>query len=197
MTTSPTKTKHSKIERADLAVADATGKSRDTVAVKALGTLSELADQPQLISICAVTLAAGLLAGNARLARAGARMLAAELLATKLKSFVKHRVDRTRPHVVANGGRYKAKPGSSHASALNSFPSGHTAGAVAVARAFVREYPEHRVAAYVCAAAVAAIQIPRSAHYPTDVTAGGIVGLLAEAAIDRVTPARRHAKPAE
>jgi membrane-associated phospholipid phosphatase len=175
--------KKNRAEKADIAVADAAAPVRDTMAVRTLGWASEIADQPPLITLCAATLAAGLILRNGRLARAGARMLAAELLATKLKGLIKHRVDRTRPHVIANGGRYRAGKGHDHASAMNSFPSGHTAGAVAVARAYARDYPEHQAAAYGAAAAIGAIQIPRSKHYPTDVGAGTIVGLVAEEAV--------------
>ena len=180
-------TSHTTAEQADIALADAVAPARHTLPVRALGFISELADQPPLISICAATCAVGLVSGNRRLARAGARMLAAELIATKLKSMVKHRVDRTRPMVLAEGGAYKAELGGDHDHRMNSFPSGHTAGAVAVARAVVRDYPEHRTAAYAAAAAIGAIQIPRCTHYPTDIAAGALVGLIAEVMADRVT----------
>ncbi len=176
--------KRSKPEKADLAVAKAAAPMRGHPVTRALGALSELADQPPLIAICAATLAAGLVRRDATLARAGARMLGAELLATVLKSAVKHRVDRTRPRVVAGGGAYKLEKGHSHASAVNSFPSGHTAGAVAVARALAREYPSAEAPANAAAAAVALIQIPRCQHYPTDLAAGALVGLAAEAAVN-------------
>ena len=66
------------------------------------------------------------------------------------------------------------------------FPSGHTAGAVAVARACARHYPPARAPAYAWAAGVAAAQVPRCAHYPSDVAGGALVGLAAEAAADRL-----------
>lgn len=169
-----------KAERADIAVAKKVAPARHAAPIRALGTLSELADQPPLMTICAVTMAAGLLLGDRRLMRVGARMLAGEVLATQLKSFVKHRIDRTRPMVLAEGGAYRAKRGDDHASAMTSFPSGHTAGAVAVARAIAREYPGGTHAAYTAAAAIGAIQIPRSKHYVSDVAAGAVVGLAAE-----------------
>ncbi|WP_116090776.1 phosphatase PAP2 family protein [Sphingomonas crusticola] len=175
--------KRSTAEKADISVGDAVAPGRNSLFVRAAGKASELADQPPLITICAITFAAGLILGNGRLARAGGRMLAAELLATEIKSAVKHRIDRTRPFVRANGGRYKAEKGHAHASALNSFPSGHTAGAVAVARAYAREYPERAATAYGIAAATGAIQIPRGKHYPSDVLAGLAVGLVAEAGV--------------
>jgi len=172
--------KRSDAEQADIAVARAAAGARGNILVRAFGRASEIADQPPLITLCAATFAAGLVTGNRPLARAGGRMLAAELLATKFKSLIKHRVDRTRPHVLADGGRYRAERGHDRDPALSSFPSGHMAGAVAVARAFAREYPERRLAAYAGAAGIGAIQIPRCKHYPADIAAGTIVGLLAE-----------------
>lgn len=175
--------KPTKAEKADIAVAHATTPARRSPLVRALGWVGDIADQPPLISLCAATFAAGLMLRNKRLARAGGRMLAAQLLATGAKDAIKHQVDRARPYVLADGGRYKAKKGHDHAKAMNSFPSGHMAGAAAVARAYAREYPEHAAAAYVAAAGIGAIQIARSKHYPTDVAAGTAVGLAAEKAV--------------
>jgi len=175
---------HGRAEKADVAVARAAAPARDNPAVRLLGWVSDIADQPPLIGLCAVMFASGLILRDGRMARAGGRMLASMLLATKLKDMIKDRVDRARPHVVANGGRYRARKGHDQDGAMNSFPSGHTAGAVAVARAYAREYPEHAPAAYGGAAAVGAIQVPRSKHYPGDVAAGAVVGLIAEKTVN-------------
>ena len=183
------------VERADLNVAEQASPVRRHPLVKAAGWVSELADQPPLISICLATAATGLVMRDRRQSRAGATMLGAELLATWIKTRIKRRVDRTRPHVVDDGGDYEMRPGSSRESEDSSFPSGHTAGAVTVARAIARVYPEHRTAAYVTATAVALIQIPRSKHYPSDVAAGAAIGIVAELAVDAVFGPR--AKPDE
>lgn len=175
--------KRSPIEQADIKVAQAVAPVRHSPAIRLLGALSELADQPPLNAICATTFAIGLLTGNRRLASAGGRMLAAQLLSTLAKSAIKRQVDRTRPRVADDGGVYAMKRGHSRQSEDNSFPSGHTAGAVAVARAFVRDYPEHSLAAFGAAAAVAAIQLPRCQHYPSDLAAGAAVGLASEALV--------------
>lgn len=186
--------KRNTLERADVAAAHATRPLRGTPAVGVLGRLSELADQPPLTTICALTFVCGLLGGNARLAHAGARMLAAELLGTKLKSAVKHRIDRTRPEAVESGTAYRAGAGQDRASAMNSFPSGHSVGAVAVARAYAREYPEHRIAAYGAAATAAAVQVPRGKHYPADIVAGAAVGMLAEGAVHLIARIMRRSR---
>jgi membrane-associated phospholipid phosphatase len=135
--------------------------------------------------LCGSVIAVGLIGGDRRLAGAGLRMLAAHTLATVVKDAVKRRVDRTRPRSVARPGK-DAKPrlGDSEAKEETSFPSGHSAGAAAVARAFARAYPEHAAPAYAGAAILALAQIPRCAHYPTDVGAGIAIGLASEKAVD-------------
>src|ERR1044072_417286 len=125
-----------------------------------------------MLAISGAVLGAGLLRRDRRMGRTGVRMIAAHLLATAAKNFVKRRVDRTRPNVLVQEGRYEMTPGDKRAKADTSFPSGHSAGAVAVARPFPRDYPEYAVAANLAAATIALAQIPRCAHYPTDVGAG-------------------------
>ena len=174
-----------KVEKIDAAVADAAKPWAGTRAVKAVSLLSEVGDQPQMRTLCAAVIAAGLAGGDRRLAKAGARMLAAHTLATFAKNFIKRRIDRTRPRSKdRKGGDHRIAPGRSEAKEETSFPSGHAAGAAAVARAFVRDYPEHAAAAYAAAGAVALAQIPRSAHYPTDIGAGIALGAAAETLID-------------
>jgi len=191
----PSKKTTEAIEKADLAAVHSTASWRDHPLVSALGTVSELADQPQLYAISAATMAAGLLRGDKRLARTGLRMLAAEWLATKAKGFVKHRVDRTRPHVPVDGGDYRMERGESHDTALNSFPSGHTAGAVAVARAYASEYPEHAGRAAAIAIFVGAIQVPRCRHYPSDIGVGALIGLATGSLVAKRAPSAEADNP--
>ena len=174
------------IEQADAQVAEAASQARDHPVVKVLGKLSELADQPPLIILSSLTLTAGLMTGRRPLARAGARMLAAHLIATAAKTVIKDRVDRTRPHVLVDEGRYSMEAGDDSDKAMRSFPSGHTAGIVAVTRALAREYPAAALPGAALSIAVAGVQIPRCAHYPSDIGAGAIIGLAAEALVDTV-----------
>jgi membrane-associated phospholipid phosphatase len=169
-----------RIERIDLAVAKRTGALRKRPAIKLVGKASEMADQPPLIALGIGTLAAGLLLRRPRVALAGLRMLAAHGLATGMKIGVKRTVDRTRPYVLTNEGKYVVRKGDKHGSRYNSFPSGHTAGAVAVAQAIARTHPPAAMPVRGWAAAIAAIQIPRGAHYPSDVAAGAAIGFAAD-----------------
>lgn len=170
---------------ADAAAAEAARPYQGSPAMEALGRFASLGDQPPLRTLCAATIAAGLARGDRRLARAGLRMLAAHTLATFAKDFVKRRVDRTRPRSKAERSKdHVPRPGRRTAKEETSFPSGHSAGAAAVARAFARDYPEYAAPAYAAAGALALAQIPRCAHYPTDVGAGLAIGLAAEAVVD-------------
>lgn len=172
-------------QEVDAAVADAVEPIRTAPPVRLISTLSEIGDQPQIRALSAALFAAGLVGGDRRLMRAGLRMLASHELATTLKNFVKHRVDRTRPRSRDEAGdAHKMKPGDDHDKEKTSFPSGHSAGAASAARAFAREFPEHAGAAHGIAAGVALAQIPRCAHYPTDVGAGLAIGIAAELAVD-------------
>lgn len=173
---------------ADKAALDAVAPYKKSAAVRAITRISELGDQPQLLALSGGLLVLGLARRDGRMTRAGARMIAAHLLATMAKSFVKHRIDRTRPRSTGNGRDHKPRPGRSRAKEETSFPSGHSAGAIAVARAFARDYPEHKGAALAAAGFIALAQIPRRAHYPTDVAAGLAIGLAAEKAVDVVWP---------
>jgi membrane-associated phospholipid phosphatase len=156
----------------------------ETIAVEALHPISKLGDQPQLRTLSAALILAGVVLHNRRMANAGSRMIIAHEAATFAKDMVKINVDRTRPRSADNKKQKKPKPGKHVSKELNSFPSGHSAGSIAVARAFARQYPEYGLAAIGAAAAIALLQIPRCAHYPTDVAAGLAIGLLAEKATD-------------
>jgi membrane-associated phospholipid phosphatase len=170
---------------ADEAAAEAALPYQGSPAMAALGHFASLGDQPPLRTLCAALIAAGLAGGDRRLAKAGLRMLAAHTLATFAKDFVKHRVDRTRPRSKGEEGKdHVPKPGRHTAKEETSFPSGHSAGAAAVARAFARDYPEYAAPAYAAAGALALAQIPRCAHYPTDVGAGLAIGVAADAVVD-------------
>lgn len=173
-------------ERADLTLSQAAGEYRGTPLVRVLGTLSEVADQPQMVTINLLTVAAGAVRGDRRLLRTGVHMLAAHGLATLAKSAIKRSVDRTRPKLLVDEGRYDRGAGEHNEGPYNSFPSGHTAGAVAVARAVARRHEEAALPLYVAATAIALIQIPRCAHFVSDIGAGALIGAASEAVSHRI-----------
>jgi len=172
------------LEKADLAVAKALAPLRKRKSVKAVGTLSEVGDQPPLYLITGAVLAAGVLLGDRRTSKAGLRMVASHFVAIRIKTIAKHLVDRTRPSLIPEQGRYELRKGKRYESDYNSFPSGHTASPVAVARALGREYPGQHGAALAVAGIVGATQVIRSKHYLSDVLAGALIGLAAEKVAD-------------
>lgn len=170
-------------EEADIAVAEELGRHRHNPFIRALGAMSEVADQAPSYAVCGTVLAVGLVIRKPKLAEAGARMLASVLVAAALKSVVKASISRTRPHKLLDEGHYDVEAGNSEDHDKHSFPSGHTAGAVAAARGWTRAYPDLRWPAYGVAAAIAVVQVPRAKHYPADVAAGFVVGLAADAVV--------------
>jgi membrane-associated phospholipid phosphatase len=174
------------VEDADLSVAARAAAVRHHPLTQVLGKLSDIADQPPMLSLGALVLTGGYAAGQPRLAEAGGRLLASVALATAIKTIIKRVIVRSRPHVLADGGSYDTGLMGATDGPHSSFPSGHTADAVAAARAIARVYPHAKLPAYAAAAAVGVIQIPRCAHYPSDVTAGAVVGVAAEALVDQV-----------
>jgi len=177
----------SAVEEADVAVAAHLASEKDHPVMRLVGALSEVGDQPQLTLVSGALLTYGAVTGDRRAALAGMRMLGSLAISFGLKTALKHLVARTRPNLLLDQGRYEVEPFGQGGGERHSFPSGHTAGSVAVACAFAGVYPEARMVAYSAAAAVALVQIPRGAHYPLDVAAGALVGVAAEALRDSVT----------
>lgn len=167
-------------EKLDISAIRALAPLIETTAGRAVGAVGNLGDQPPLFGLAALVLGWGLVRRDARLARTGADMLLAHGIATAVKTAGKNRIDRSRPRQLLKHGEYRMQDGHSRDPALRSFPSGHAAGAVAVACAAARGYPRHRAAAYGAAAGIGALQIPRRAHYPSDVLAGAAIGGCAE-----------------
>lgn len=181
-----------KLAKAEAAVSHLVARHHQEPAARLAGLLAEWGDQPQMIVTAIGTIGAGLAMRRADLTRGGARMLAAHLVATAMKSAIKHRIDRSRPeHEMAGHGR-TASAGGHDDHALNSFPSGHTAGVVAAARAVSRDVDGAAVPAALAAGAIAAAQPATGSHHLSDVVAGAMVGWLAEALVsavfDRVEP---------
>jgi membrane-associated phospholipid phosphatase len=161
---------------ADHKVHDLVKQDRSRATVKVMGFLSDVGDQPQLRLISGGTILAGLVRRDAKMIGAGVRMLLAHELATATKGAIKHRVNRKRPRSASDKGDEKPRPGHDRDKEESSFPSGHSAGSTAVSSAFAAVYPEYRVPALAASGAVALAQIPRRAHYPTDVAVGLAIG---------------------
>ena len=167
----------SRLAQADGEISDRLNRQRDTWPMRVIGAVSDIGDQPQMRLICAATMTAGAIRRDGRPFRTGVKMLAAHTMATWGKSGVKAVIDRTRPD---SGDDPAVRTGDSDDHEETAFPSGHSAGAIAVAQAFARSYPQHAMAARTAAMAVAAAQVPRGTHYVGDVLAGTLIGVAAE-----------------
>lgn len=178
------------IEKADVAVSAEAGKLRDRPAVKLLGALSEVADQPPAFTLAAAAAAAGVTLGRPRLAEGGLRALAALTLVTAAKSAIKSVVVRTRPHMLLDHGHYESGVMGPDEGPWNSFPSGHTANAVAVACAIGRVAPQAEAAALAGAIAIGVTQVPRAKHHALDVVAGAALGFAIESGVNALWPER-------
>ncbi len=188
------------IARADRTATHAAAATRHHPLVRVAGALSELADQPPLIAVSVGTLLIGLATRRADLTRGGARMLASHLLATGAKTLVKRQFDRTRPGLALDQGHDRFEHRDTGAHEEKSFPSGHTAGAVAVALAASHDIEGAALPAALATGAVAATQAPAGNHYLSDVVVGGAIGWAVESIVslvfDRLEPAARGTRGA-
>lgn len=120
--------------------------------------------------------------------------VAAGLMANVLKLLVA----RTRPHVfpfddpAAISSFTGWLPFGSGGSAMQSFPSAHTASAFAFATLLIWAWPTGRWAFLTIAACTAAQRVVISAHFPSDVLMGAMVGIFIASAFCNWSPIARH-----
>ncbi|TCP33791.1 phosphatase PAP2 family protein [Sphingomonas sp. BK235] len=150
-----------------------------STAVRALTPLAKATDEPPLLALGVGTLALGVLLRRPAMTRSGARMVASHLVATGLKTLSKASVDRVRPNAAGDRPALGKGHGTDDTD-RNAFPSGHTAGAVAVAESIRHEAPGASTPARLAAGAAGALQVTRGAHYASDVVAGAAIGFLSE-----------------
>ncbi|MDQ6859878.1 MAG: phosphatase PAP2 family protein [Verrucomicrobiota bacterium] len=171
----------SELEKADVELGTKLAQNRDHPAAKAAGQASKIGDQGPLYVISAGVLIIGFCRRDRRLASTGLSMLAAVAAADLSKSLTKNLVRRTRPHLLLDEGRYASDAGGSERKPEQSFPSGHTAGSVAAARALSRTYPAGGALSGIAAVAIGVARLFKGSHWPLDVFGGAVIGLAAEA----------------
>ncbi|MEV2216074.1 phosphatase PAP2 family protein [Streptomyces sp. NPDC050997] len=161
----------------DQALYEAVTVTRTPALDSALRRLSAAADHSKISFV-----AAGLLAlrpGRPR--RAAVLGVAAIGVASTTANLLgKRLVRRPRPHRAEDSpfpGRHVPMPASA------SFPSGHTASAVAFAAAVGPAFPAATVPLGLLACAVGYSRIHTGVHYPGDVVAGAVLGTGAAAAV--------------
>jgi undecaprenyl-diphosphatase len=111
-------------------------------------------------------------------------VLAADVLADLAAELGKVIVQRHRPFETQIGPKSNA----------HSFPSGHTATAFACATVLAHFAPRWRVPFFVLATLIAVSRVYNGMHYPTDVLAGAVLGVLI--ALLLLAAIRRRSRPA-
>jgi membrane-associated phospholipid phosphatase len=124
--------------------------------------------------------------------RHAARMLGGLLAGPLLVLLLKQLVDRVRPRaadfseaadVFATFGRGLLAAGAGGGSDLDSFPSGHSATAAALASVLIWKYPRGRWFFVLVAASACLQRLASSAHYPSDACLGAAIGVLGAAMV--------------
>ncbi len=117
---------------------------------------------------------AGEIAGSSDLKRVILHAGAAAALATGVTSSLKYTIGRTRPSVSGNPIQFRPFSGS------NSFPSGHTAVAFAIATSIADETDDSwsDIALYGAATLTAMSRVNDDRHWTSDVLIGGLIGHL-------------------
>ena len=117
---------------------------------------------------------AGEIAGSSELKGTILRAGAAAAIATGINSGLKYAVGRTRPDIA--GGNFEFRPFSG----ANSFPSGHTAAAFAIATAVADQTRDgwSDYVLYGAATLTAISRINDNRHWASDVLVGGLIGHL-------------------
>jgi undecaprenyl-diphosphatase len=114
-----------------------------------------------------------------------ASVVAVDAVADLLAELGKTIVHRHRPFVTQLGAK----------TSTHSFPSGHSATSFACAMVLAAAAPRLRVLLYALAALIAFSRLYNGDHFPLDVLAGSVLGLLVATALLRLGAARRRLRP--
>ena len=110
-----------------------------------------------------------------RLTDIGAHGLLAQVSIAAATQLLKHFIGRPRPRFT-HGDELVLGP--SLDSGLDSFPSGHVANAFGAATVLAWFFPSVRTPLYLVAGLVAVSRVLRGSHFPTDVWAGAVLGVV-------------------
>ena len=115
-----------------------------------------------------------------QLTEIGLRGLLAQLGITAATQLLKHLIGRPRPRF-AHSDEFSLGP--SLTTGFDSFPSGHAANAFGAATVLAWFFPAVRVPLYLVAGLVAVSRVLRGSHFPTDVLAGAVLGVVIGSAV--------------
>ncbi len=132
------------------------------------------------VAAAGTALFAGTVRHDEHLRETGALAMTAMADTQLLTSFLKFATDRARPQATGLTSQSGSFWPGGHSSSADSFPSGHTANAFAIAHVIADEYPGWKVklAVYGLAAATGFERVQGREHFPSDVLVGGALGYL-------------------
>jgi len=125
-----------------------------------------------MVIICAILLCGKLF--NKRLYEVGKSLAISFVFSGVVVQILKHIIGRGRPRLLDNLDFI----GPSLKSGYDSFPSGHTAVAFCMAYVLTQHFPKYKVIIYLFAVIVGFERFRDAAHFPSDVLAGAILGLI-------------------
>jgi membrane-associated phospholipid phosphatase len=134
--------------------------------------VSKFGSAPATFGAAGAFLLVGKLTGNERMGETGARGIQALVYSTIVMQTIKMATDRTRPFMGGDGHFWNGG---------NSFPSGHSMEAWALAKVVSDTYhdkPLVKVGMYSLASAVAFSRVGAQRHYVSDVVVGSAIGYL-------------------
>lgn len=129
---------------------------------------------PGTVAVSAAIALTGAARRSRKWVRAGFACVIAATIASLAVNAVKVAAGRPRPWAEMADGFY----GPRRETAFRSFPSGHSATSMATAGALAGAFPAAAVPAFACAAGVMWSRLYLHQHYPSDVVAGGMLGLV-------------------
>lgn len=135
-----------------------------------------LGDWRVLIGVSGLMMALGAALSHVPLRQTGVAMLVAHAYAAGSVQLLKHLVGRARPRLTQESSQVI---GPNFNSGFDSFPSGHTTAALAIATVVARRFPRYAWAAYGIAGVIAVSRVIKGSHFPVDVLAGACLGSLA------------------
>jgi len=109
-----------------------------------------------------------------KMCRVGKSLLIGLVSSGIMVQAMKHLIGRARPRVTAD----PVFIGPSFRSGYDSFPSGHTTVVFCLAYILSRHFPRYKIAFYMFASVVALDRVEDFAHFPSDILAGAVLGLI-------------------
>ncbi len=135
-------------------------------------------------AVCTVVAAVLVLQLDSRGKKAVIPLLVATFGVSIIATIIKRLVGRVRP-ARENAGRFLG-PSWKHANYRESFPSSHSANAVAMSAILASLYPQAAVTFWVLAILCALLRYVLDAHWPSDVLGGVVLGYAAAVVTWRV-----------